>query len=184
MNNGIQELIDGIKIYVDAKFDSITNDITTVGIIKGATEDGYSVEVNGVVYDDVDTIGGSCSINETVQVVIPQGQYGNMFILKGGSDSGGGGGTVIVDDHLSTTSINPVQNKVVTNKFNSLSRELTFEEYKKLSEEEKNNGTTYYVKDGGGEEYEYAVVVNMTKSQYESLSDEEKNNGVIYFVND
>lgn len=31
----------------------------------------------------------------------------------------GGGGTIIVDDELSTTSTNPVQNKVITNELNT-----------------------------------------------------------------
>ena len=39
-------------------------------------------------------------------------------ILAGGR--GGGGGTIIVDDSLSTSSINPVQNRVITNTINNL----------------------------------------------------------------
>ena len=52
-------------------------------------EDLYTIELNGVEYSGIDTIGGTCIVNEIVRVMIPQGQYNNMFILKGGSDSGG-----------------------------------------------------------------------------------------------
>lgn len=41
------------------------------------------------------------------------------------SSGGGGGGSVIVDDSLSTTSTNPVENRVITNALNDKQDELT-----------------------------------------------------------
>lgn len=42
------------------------------------------------------------------------GFYCDGFVAAGGVGSGGGGGSVVVDSALSTTSTNPVQNKVIT----------------------------------------------------------------------
>ena len=41
------------------------------------------------------------------------------------SSGGGGGGSVVVDDSLSTTSTNPVENRVITNALNNKQDELT-----------------------------------------------------------
>ena len=60
----------------------------TPGLILGILT-GKTIELNGVKYNGITTIGGTCSLNEMVRVMIPQGQYNNMFILKGGSGSGG-----------------------------------------------------------------------------------------------
>lgn len=48
----------------------------------------------------------------------------------------GGGGTIIVDDELSTTSTNPVQNKVITNELNT---KLTDDDVQTLSNIEIQN---------------------------------------------
>lgn len=48
----------------------------------------------------------------------------------------GGGGTIIVDDELSTTSTNPVQNKVITNELNT---KLTNDDVQTLSNIEIQN---------------------------------------------
>lgn len=85
-----EQLLQGIQSYVNKCLEENNRDITTTGKIVEVVEDGgYTVEINGVQYSDIDTIGGECALNEMVRVVIPQGQYNNMFILKGGSDSGG-----------------------------------------------------------------------------------------------
>ena len=57
------------------------------------------VEINGVIYD-------KSNIDEGLVVIFPEKQ------------SGGSGETITVDDALSTTSENPVQNKVITNALN------------------------------------------------------------------
>ena len=85
-----EQLLQGIQSYVNKCLGESNRDITTTGKIVEVVEDGgYTVEINGVQYSDIDTIGGECALNEIVRVVIPQGQYNNMFILKGGSGSGG-----------------------------------------------------------------------------------------------
>lgn len=48
-----------------------------------------------------------------------------MGLYRTGMSSSGGGGTITVDDQLSTTSENPVQNKVITNALNNKQPELT-----------------------------------------------------------
>ena len=81
-----EQLLQGIQSYVNKCLVESNRDITTTGKIVEVVEDGgYTVEINGVQYSDIDTIGGECALNEMVRVVIPQGQYNNMFILKGGS---------------------------------------------------------------------------------------------------
>ena len=83
-----EQLLQGIKSYVD-KCLAENKEITTTAKIIEIDEDEYTIELNGVKYNGITTIGGTCSLNEMVRVMIPQGQYNNMFILKGGSDSGG-----------------------------------------------------------------------------------------------
>ena len=85
-----EQLLQGIQSYVNKCLEESNRDITTTGKIVEVVEDGgYTVEINGGQYSDIDTIGGECALNEMVKVVMPQGQYNNMFILKGGSGSGG-----------------------------------------------------------------------------------------------
>ena len=79
-----EQLLQGIQSYVNKCLGESNRDITTTGKIVEVVEDGgYTVEINGVQYSDIYTIGGKCALNEIVRVVIPQGQYNNMFILKG-----------------------------------------------------------------------------------------------------
>ena len=79
-----EQLLQGIQSYVNKCLGESNRDITTTGKIVEVVEDGgYTVEINGVQYSDIDTIGGKCKLNEMVRVAIPQGQYNNMFILKG-----------------------------------------------------------------------------------------------------
>ena len=79
-----EQLLQGIQSYVNKCLGESNRDITTTGKIVEVVKDGcYTVEINGVQYSDIYTIGGKCALNEIVRVVIPQGQYNNMFILKG-----------------------------------------------------------------------------------------------------
>src|SRR5574344_1553985 len=85
-----EQLLQGVQSYVNKCLEESNRDITTTGKIVEVVEDGgYTVEINGVQYSDIDTIGGECALNEMVRVVIPQGQYNNMFILKGGDSKSG-----------------------------------------------------------------------------------------------
>ena len=88
-----EQLLQGIQSYVK-KCLAENKEITTTAKIVEIDEDEYTIELNGVQYSGVSTIGGTCSLNEMVKVMIPQGQYNNMFILKGG-ETNSGGGTVV-----------------------------------------------------------------------------------------
>lgn len=78
-----QSLIKGITQYIRDTVDKYS-DKTYIGIVKeyDEVEDEYTVELNGVLYPHVSTIGGSCYINQTVYILIPQGNYSNMVILR------------------------------------------------------------------------------------------------------
>ena len=88
--NAYRQLLEGITFYID-KVVSDNKEKTTTARIVSIQEDGsYTIDLDGKQYSNIGTIGGVCTINEMVKVMIPQGQYNNMFILKGGSGSGGG----------------------------------------------------------------------------------------------
>lgn len=81
-----EQLLQGIQSYVKKCIEENNRDITTTGIISSIDdEDGllYTVKLDNVEYSNIETIGGTCKLNETVKIMIPQGQYNNMFILKG-----------------------------------------------------------------------------------------------------
>ena len=107
-----EQLLQGIQSYVNKCLEESNRDITTTGKIVEVVEDGgYTVEINGVQYSDIDTIGGECTLNEMVKVIIPQGQYNNMFILKGVSGDITTTGKIVevVEDGGYTVEINGVQ---------------------------------------------------------------------------
>ena len=88
--NAYDQLLQGVQSFVKKCVNESNRDITTTARIVSVQSDGsYNIDLNGVEYKNIDTIGGECTLNEMVRVVIPQGQYNNMFILKGGSGSGG-----------------------------------------------------------------------------------------------
>lgn len=76
-------LIKGIQNYVDLAITKGT-DKTYSAIIQAvdSTENEYTVLLNNVSYSGVSTIGGTCEVNEVVHVLVPQGNFSNMFILK------------------------------------------------------------------------------------------------------
>ena len=84
-----QALLRGFKQYKRDTVDRFT-DKTYIGIVRGfdPIEEEYTVELNGVLYPHVSTIGGNCYINETVHILIPQGNFTNMIIMKSDSTSG------------------------------------------------------------------------------------------------
>ena len=90
--NAYDQLLQGVQSFVKKCVNESNRDITTTARIVSIQSDGsYNIDLNGVEYKNIDTIGGEWTLNEMVRVVIPQGQYNNMFILKGGS---GGGGSI------------------------------------------------------------------------------------------
>ena len=93
--NAYDQLLQGVQSFVKKCVTESNRDITTTARIVSVQSDGsYNIDLNGVEYKNIDTIGGECALNEMVKVMIPQGQYNNMFILKGG-ETNSGGGTVV-----------------------------------------------------------------------------------------
>ena len=93
--NAYDQLLQGVQSFVKKCVNESNRDITTTARIVSIQSDGsYNIDLNGVEYKNIDTIGGECALNEMVKVMIPQGQYNNMFILKGG-ETNSGGGTVV-----------------------------------------------------------------------------------------
>ena len=100
--NAYDQLLQGVQSFVKKCVNESNRDITTTARIVSIQSDGsYNIDLNGVEYKNIDTIGGECTLNEMVRVVIPQGQYNNMFILKGGS---GGGGSITPTPSISGVS--------------------------------------------------------------------------------
>lgn len=78
----VDNLIEGITFYIAEKIKTAPYDKTDTAIIKGTSDFGYIIEYNHKQYSDVKTIGGSCNLNETVRIMIPQNNMSNVFILK------------------------------------------------------------------------------------------------------
>lgn len=79
-----ENLLKGIQNYVKDVINKYT-DRTYTGLIVGvsnSSDNTYIVNINGVQYTNVPTIGGTCTTNATVRVLVPQGNFSNMFILK------------------------------------------------------------------------------------------------------
>ena len=87
----------------------------------------------------------------------------NSLILNGGGE--GGNVSIIVDSILSLTSINPVQNKVVTNALNNKQDKLNFDETPtKNSQNLVKSGDLYNSLNGFAEQVQQEVNQNFIKS--------------------
>lgn len=82
VKNIVDNLMEGIKFYINERIKFAPYDRTDTAIVKGISEFGYVISYNNVLYSDIKTIGGTCSINETVKIMIPQNNMNNIFILK------------------------------------------------------------------------------------------------------
>lgn len=82
VKNIVDNLMEGIKFYINERIKFAPYDRTDTAIVKGISEFGYVISYNNVLYSDIKTIGGICSINETVKIMIPQNNMNNIFILK------------------------------------------------------------------------------------------------------
>lgn len=84
VQNAVEQIMSGIMRYVDKKIENITCDKTVFGVIisENTANNTYKIKIKNVEYDNVQTIGGSCSVNEVVRVLIPMNNYNNMVILK------------------------------------------------------------------------------------------------------
>ena len=79
----VNALIKGIISYVQKIIDDAPMDKTFTAIIKKVNSDNtYTISLNGVEYKNIPTIGATCSLNETVRVLVPQNNYSNIVILK------------------------------------------------------------------------------------------------------
>ena len=116
-----------IYSYYDSLYDAEQyaqkSPVAYVGQLLVVLNDGGVPEV----YKIVDIQGTLAPVGEgelpiatvdSVGVVKPDGT--SVTIAQDGTISATGGGSVTVDDQLSTTSTNPVQNKVITNRINQL----------------------------------------------------------------
>ena len=88
--NAYRQLLEGITFYIDKVVSDNKEKTTTARIVSVQDDGSYTIDLDGKQYSNINTIGGTCTVNEMVKVMIPQGQYNNMFILKGGSGTGGG----------------------------------------------------------------------------------------------
>lgn len=165
--NAVQQLIKGNKNYIDKIIKDNPRDISDTAIVTGASDDGYTILLNNVTYNNIQTIGGTCTVNEVVRVCAPQGNYNNLFILKGGS--GGSGGDV--------TSVNSMTGDVVITA--SGIGALTTETLPTMSTDvtgcAKIDGTTITITDGvisavGGGTTDYAVLSNKPQINGVTLS--------------
>ena len=87
--NAVEQLKSGIKTYIDKKAIEIPCDRTFTALVTKINQNGtYEILLNGVKYNNIKTIGGTCYVNETVKVLVPQNNYNNMFILKAIEDIG------------------------------------------------------------------------------------------------
>lgn len=76
-----QSIIKGIISYVDKKINGAKFDKTMTGFIVGVNSNNtYSVNINEKLYHNVNTIGGSCKLNDTVKVKLCQSNYNNLII--------------------------------------------------------------------------------------------------------
>lgn len=94
MNNEEAQLIktailDAVQTYMEVYKDKLNFVKTDIAIVKGnGTNRGNRIEIKGKSYDNVLSIGNVVfDRNNVVYVLIPNGQYSNMFILGKTDDS-------------------------------------------------------------------------------------------------
>lgn len=83
MNNDAKSLVDNIAFIVKELLKGAPFDKTeTARIIEVRNGNTYKIMVNNITYDNIRTLSGNTFIkNETVKVIVPQGNYNQMFIL-------------------------------------------------------------------------------------------------------
>lgn len=80
--NAYKQLLQGIQEYINECLSKAGYDKTYTAIVKEVNQNGYTILLNGNIYSKVKTIGGTCIVNESVEVLVPQNNFSNMFILK------------------------------------------------------------------------------------------------------
>lgn len=86
MNEGISDLIKGIKIYVDNKIKNISYTYMKTGIVESydAQIKKYTVNINGLHYNNVYTVNNlNFSTNDTVKILcnIYENKITDMMIV-------------------------------------------------------------------------------------------------------
>ena len=82
-DEAVNSLKEGIKIYVDKAIENIKADKTYTAIVTGiysSDDNTYNIKLNGQEYNNIKTKGGTYSINDTVNVKVPLGNFNNMYI--------------------------------------------------------------------------------------------------------
>ena len=70
----------GMKFYVDNAVANAPNDMSMTALVTATTSTGYTVKISGQEFTNVMTLV-TVAVNDTVKVIIPNGQYSNMYIL-------------------------------------------------------------------------------------------------------
>lgn len=176
MKSIIDNLMEGIKFYINERFKTAPYDRTDTAIIKGISEFGYVISYNNTLYSDVKTTGGTCSINETVKIVIPQNNINNIFILKGADittleenfinkDKITNSGVINVDGYVvDAKQLNPnISNTLAwkinqNNIINGIKNYGTLEMWSESSDINSNEGSQIYFRGKGGNGGETIVI--------------------------
>lgn len=94
MNNEEAQLIktailDAVQTYMDVYKDKLNFVKTEIAVVKGnGTNKGNKIEIKGKNYDNIMSIGNIVyDKNNVVFVIVPNGQYSNMFVLGKLDDS-------------------------------------------------------------------------------------------------
>lgn len=80
------ELCKGIQIAVNSAVDKLpVTKISNAIVVAKDSVEGYNIKLDGILYNQVSAldIGKTFVANQVVVVVIPNGNYNNMFILGG-----------------------------------------------------------------------------------------------------
>lgn len=84
MIDGLKELVDGVKFYVDSKIKSLSIIKMKIATIKSHSENGYVVKINEIEYTSIPTLNNqSFSKDENVRVLCKQqgSNYIDIIIL-------------------------------------------------------------------------------------------------------
>lgn len=116
-----------------------------------------------------------------VEVSAPEdGKYANTHPVKVYVEGGGGGGGVTVDDHMSTTSENPVQNKVITRELNKKQGKLTKGDYIEIIEDTISVITANELSEEDTKPIENATVAAAIKALQDAIDGIEEPN-IVYW---
>ncbi len=76
-------VVNGIFTAFEVLSKRLSFDKTYDGRIVAVNSDGtYNVVINNVTYENLKTKGGTCTVNEIVDVLAPQNNFNNIRIQK------------------------------------------------------------------------------------------------------